>query len=271
MTPETSTTNQAAPLAHLPRGPERFAALLDRELEGTAARRAKLLSTVLSECGYRRRSVLRLQSIQDALEARGIYSRPRLTEPQVRSHERLEFSRMAYSSVEPDLIFPDERALEDFVLRNYKQIPELSMLKSPKQQRHLPSGRQYDLMFRECRSNDVVILEFKAGDGGMGVVSQLFLYLKELLPIAQAERCGVRGIIISGEPNAHLEDQVRLLSEGTGIRVDWYCYVSSLKLVSLVPTTAQGPAEIAGSATDAGQGEFPSAPPLLAAAGAEQS
>lgn len=245
MIAETGMNSTIAQPARIPRGPERFAAVVDAELEGAMAKRSKLLTTVLSECGYKNRSAQRLQRIQAALVARGIYSRPRLADLQTASHERVEFSRAIYSLVEPDMVFPNERTLELFVLRNYKRIPELSRLKDPKEQHSLPSRRTIDLLFRECRTNDYVVLELKVDDGGWQVVAQLFSYLTELLPVAQAEGCEVRGIILTGKPNALLEDEVKRASEATGIHVDWYCYVASVKLAPLVLTPPRLPEQAA--------------------------
>lgn len=107
-----------------------------------------------------------------------------------------------------------------------------------------------DLLFREKKTNDYVVVELESGDGGYEVGSQLLGYVSQLRPRAQQEGVGVRGVIITGAPNEAREDDVRAMAAAQGVQVDWYCYRASLELVSVFSTDGRALGDHAGVASE---------------------
>jgi hypothetical protein len=221
------------------KGVERLVADLSDTLQGPTAKTSRTLNSLLDTCGYKSKSDRRLALMQSALGDAGIYSLPPLTSPGRTPGEIIRLSRVPYSTVQLDLFFPSEDYLEQFLLHNFANIQGLKGLRSPKRQFTLPSGDRIDLLFRERRTGNYVVVELKAGSGGRGVLAQLQSYMDELEPIAAKDAKTVRGVIITSHPNPLLEKQVRLVRERAGVQVDLYCYIASLRLAPLVGPAAQ--------------------------------
>lgn len=121
---------------------------LEARLERGGETRSKL-RTVLSLCGYRRRSAGALANMEAALRTADIYARPRLTDTDLDHDTFIEFSRVPYSSFQHDMLFSGERDLQAFMVVNYRRIEALHNLKQPRVEYPLPSGARIDLLFRE--------------------------------------------------------------------------------------------------------------------------
>ncbi len=108
-------------------------------------------------------------------------------------------------------------------------IPEFQKLKQPKTEFKLPSGLRIDILCREKKTNAYVAIELKKHD--VDPVDQLHKYLIELdeMIARKASRpFAVKGMIITGEPNAALE---RTLPERIpDYPVRWFLYRAEVKL-----------------------------------------
>jgi len=183
-----------------------------------------------------------LARIQAAFEAAGIYPEPMLTAP------GLDWEEMIYFSDEkPDPYFPDwyapqhafstEKALQRFLIENFHRIPQFKNFKHPIAEAELPSKKRIDILCRERKTNAYVAIELKKRD--VDPVDQLRKYLEEVdekLAGRGKKRFAVKGMIITGEPNAALE---RSLPERIPTySAQWLLFRAEIKLYqrSMTPT-----------------------------------
>jgi RecB family endonuclease NucS len=115
--------------------------------------------------------------------------------------------------------FEREEALRDFLLKGWKEIPQLRGLKPVGREHVLGNRRRIDVLCRDQDDNALVVVELKSNNAGDRLASQLYSYLSQL----SAENPGktVRGLVICG-PNDRLDG--RSITAGFPWRVDWYRY-----------------------------------------------
>ncbi len=211
---------------------ERFVVRKKKALDGQDHVRAKL-KTVLKECGWARTSATNCKRIQKALVAAGIYPEPIL------DAEGVQFEDWIYSSqVKPKpykrknyskWAFASEETLRRFLLSNFDRIKQFKRLKKPQREYKLPSGRRVDILCRERKSNDYVVIEIKKDN--KDPIGQLLLYLREVnekLAKAEDPPVKVRGMVISGQPNRAFKKA--LGEELGGYAVAWHVYRVQMKL-----------------------------------------
>ena len=142
------------------------------------------LKAVVHACGWKKRSEKNLEVIQRAFEEAGIYPEPMLTAPGLNWDEMIHFTREKPHPYNPDWYAPahafsSEKALQRFLIQNFDQIPAFSHLKHPQPEYRLPSGSKVDILCREKKSNDYVVIELKK-EAGPDPAGQLEKYLVEV-------------------------------------------------------------------------------------------
>ena len=203
---------------------ERFVDSVDGRLSAGSGPVRHALRVVLRQCGQEKRSARLLTALDTALAERGITARPGLHEPALAYDAPITFTRGERTAWQPGATFPDERSLEDFIVAHYRRLPALKNLKRPRRQFPLPSGQRVDLLFGERGTNALVVCELKVGISGYGAVSQLFTYIDQLRASPVAAGREVKGLIVTGTPDAALEDQIAVLAKQRGVEVRWLCY-----------------------------------------------
>lgn len=194
------------------------------------------LSVVLGKCGYQRQSLRRLTRIDQALAESGIYSRPQLSEGGLSVDDRIYFSRTSYEDWERGLRFDSESDLKEFLLKHYTKIDALADLTEPISEYRPPgSNHRVDLLFRQLRTNNMVAVELKNGDGGYGVGDQLFTYLGDLQGQAIEEGVALSGLIITTVPNRQREDLVFDQAQATDLDVTWLVLIATVEMDQRVP------------------------------------
>lgn len=182
------------------------------------------LRTVTSDC-RRRGSKAFLDTLEQQLNAGGVYSDPPLGDPSLRLDDSVLFST---GPIPPDsAFFPREKDLQLFIesCLGSGDFRNLEGFRGPGRvsgrEFRLPDGRRIDLLCQERAKRGagaLVAIELKRKHEH-GTVEQMVGYLDELKRLHPGRE--VRGIIISGR-----EDRVsaEMLKRVTGHTIDWLCY-----------------------------------------------
>jgi Endonuclease NucS len=208
----------------------KFAASIDRRLQRAAASTTAItdathskLSVIVHACGAKKRSSKLMTNLADALLARGIYTDPDITDLRVPLETWVRFSYEPPTPSEvPGLLFPGEYGLERFIALNAPRIEGLNGIDIIKTQFEVPGGL-VDIVGRDRATGQLVAIELKKGAPDQKLVAQLFNYVRALdgTPVAPD---GVRGVILTGLPDAKLQEYAEHLAADYGYQVDWYLY-----------------------------------------------
>ncbi|MGV0795784.1 hypothetical protein ABQF26_02380 [Mycolicibacterium elephantis] len=77
----------------------------------------------------------------------------------------------------------------------------------------------------DTKSRELVGIELKAKWPDQGIVAQAAKYMTALKHRAEADGLrGARLMIITGQPNAQLADQVQVQAENIGVKCEWLLY-----------------------------------------------
>lgn len=220
----------------LTRSPERFVQELETELDqrrsdfGINAFKRQKLRSVVVDCGWRARSVKRLQQLQQDLETAGIFPFPELDDPEVGLNDWIRFSKSPGVDRPLGKIFGTEAGIQHFVYRYYKEVfaglPGLAGLELVDREMRLLVGREQrkaDLVFRDPEGL-LVVVEFKRGDPVLGAPNQIREYMDAL---RGAGKPVGRGILITAKPRSEkLERLIRhdIDSQASEYPIDWYWY-----------------------------------------------
>lgn len=215
---------------------ERFVNRIDKNLRRDERSRTTMrvvvgchFNVALAECGFRRRGEKNVAVIEAALARRQIYASPSMTDPEVQFEQLLHFSRTPPDPAQPSrrrLRFPVERDFENFLVANFDYLFE--DMKLIKRQYPLTSGDKVDILARDKRSGDLVVMELKVTDRDRGTPSQIVGYMQEVQAHEKAKRKphGVRGLVITTEPNEVLTGHVAALAEHHRFDIRWLlCHV----------------------------------------------
>ena len=137
------------------------------------------------------------------------------------------FSRVKAPQIESGLLFRKEDVLRDFFVDNHRYIPGLDHLLKPRPEFPLDSRRRIDILFTERHTGALVVTELKLGVPPDGVVAQLFDYMYQLSRMPIAEGRAVKGLLVTGQPAAHLVQLVLETAKNRKIEVTW-CYYRTL-------------------------------------------
>ena len=115
-----------------------------------------------------------LAQLEAALKTAGLFTNRPLSGRALFQKDWLSFSNAAFP---PDAaFFALERDLCEFMRRALGVLPELAGLHEIRDEFHLGSGQRIDLLCEEVAQSgkgDLVAIEFKRGDPGYGVKTQL--------------------------------------------------------------------------------------------------
>lgn len=210
---------------------ERFANRIDKSLRRDERSKTTMrvvvgchFNVALAECGFRRRGEKNVAMIEAALARRQIYASPSMTDPGIQFEQLLHFSRTPPDPAQPArrrLRFPVEREFESFLAANFDYLFEDMRL--IKRQYPLPSGDKVDILARHKESGDHVVLELKVADRDRGTPSQIVGYMQEIQAHERARRKprGVRGLVVTSEPNEVLTGHVAALAEHHQFDIAW--------------------------------------------------
>lgn len=191
------------------------------------------LHVILRRAGVRRRSPQILEKLQKAFDRAGIHTHPKLTDPSVERNTRVYFLPAPLPGLAPRrVLFDTEGLLEDFLVQNFEYLPPFHGLRLRARQYRFPgSSRVIDLLCEERGTRALVGVELKHQVPDRGLPSQMIDYMIELERLAEREqRLGFRGMVITGQPDPRLREDLEALAEQRGYRVDWYLYEAGIKL-----------------------------------------
>lgn len=198
------------------------------------------LHVIMRRAGFRRRTPLVQERLKEAFDAHEIQTYPDLTDPSVDRDTRIYFLRGEVADLaHPRVLFDEERLLEDFLVNNFPYLPAFRGLKLRSRQFRFPgSNRVIDLLCEERRGGQLVGIELKHGAPDRGLTSQMIDYMIELERLAKSEgRPGCRGVVVTGQPDARLAEDLHALARSRGFEVDWYLYETSIRLRTRGPNT----------------------------------
>lgn len=209
---------------HLPRAPTSLAEAPDSRLQ-----------VLLQRAGYLRRTDHSLAAVRSAFEAAGIHTYPDLCDPGLTRDERIYFFRKPIAGLtRPGALFGTEHTLEDFLVANFDRLDVFRDLRLRSRQYRFPgSARTIDLLCEERLSRHLVAIELKYGPADKGLPAQMLDYMIELERLAKREkRPGFRGLVVTGQPDSHLQEILTATAAARGYRVEWFVYAVAIALHS---------------------------------------
>lgn len=90
----------------------------------------------------------------------------------------------------------------------------------------LTSGDKLDMLARDRKTRQWVVIELKPDLALEDVVSEIVGYMVEVATAPPSKRgnAGVRGMIITARSDPVLRDQVKALARAEGLEVEWMTY-----------------------------------------------
>ena len=193
------------------------------------------LKTVMKQCGWKKRGKDNLQRIQCAFEPVGPFPQPELTAEDIGVNSWIYFSKKRTDTLrqEPQQLFPKEQGLERFIIANLDRIRGLEGLEFEMRQAPVRTGH-IDVLCRDRESGDYVVLELKRSDTDHRVIGQMAAYMNSAEKrYAKPKGVGIRGIIITGQPNAALQEALHHVDYD----ISWMTYEIEMKVAPARLTT----------------------------------
>lgn len=195
-----------------------------------------LLSSIVREVGYDRVSSKLLEELEDALEAEGIGTHPKLTDPGISGKTRIHFFDLAQpipGFQQPRQLFNEEKELSRFLQLNWDQLAYVKKhrLRFRGIEVRIAENCKIDLLAEERKTDFLVGFELKVGEGDDRLIGQVHKYLPALKKQAEKEdRAGARLVVVTGQPDEELAARVRDLAERYEVDTDWLLYSVSIEL-----------------------------------------
>jgi hypothetical protein len=232
---------------------QRFVDKIDRRLRADEASPKTMrvstrshLDVVLRECGFAKRGSRNLALIQEALWSKTVYPSVDLTDLTLPLDQIVYFTRTPIGDKrQRRLRFPVHFGLEQFLVENFDLIfPNLRLVKT---EYELPRLK-VDMVARDRETRDWVAIELKPDRADRGVVSQIVGYMQGIRAAPPSKRgtAGVRGIVITGQSDPMLQQQVQALADKEGFRLDWLVYRIEMTLAPPVSAPGAVPLPAAG-------------------------
>lgn len=206
---------------------------LDRPPRSLAEAPDSHLRVILKKAGFRRRTPQIQEQLQAAFKAAGLWTYPELADPSVERDTRIYFSRDEIDGLaHPRVLFETERLLEDFLVNNFQHLSFFKGLRLRSRQYRFPgSQRVIDLLCEDRKRKTLVGVELKHGTPDRGLPVQMIDYMIELERLAGREGSSAfRGIVISGQPDVRLEEDLNTLCVKRGFHVDWLLYEAGIRV-----------------------------------------
>lgn len=192
------------------------------------------LQTIIQRTGAKRRTDPLLARLDEAFDAEGIATFPRLTDPRNRPDEPIYLFGRDH---QPDLLpvqrqrFLDEPSLWDFIWANRHEFDELRGLSNFESERRMTSGRRFDLFCKRPRLSQLVGIELKLGDINDRAVGQCLQYIDDIAKEATDIGWSARFILITGgQPNSKARSRIQAYAQSLGVEVTFLLYRVELTL-----------------------------------------
>lgn len=228
---------------------ESFVASLDKALS-LASRRSgeqgtvwRKLSTVVQQCGWKRRTAARMTELEHALAEIGIFASVDLADLDLGPDTTVRFARRPWTPV--GRIIKPERALAYLLSENpatiLEALPQLGRITHlhggrTKERKYSLHGSQIrpDLVFRSD-TGAYVVFELKSEQAEPDAVTQLKEYIEA---VAGAHAAPVRGVLVAARPSnpgllARVQQELKALR--VFYPVDWIWYDVAVKASRVEP------------------------------------
>ncbi|MBB2770724.1 UNVERIFIED_ORG: hypothetical protein GGE11_001637 [Mycolicibacterium obuense] len=216
---------------------------LDRLVEDTRRRVEKIESTtrllkhmpssklgvLVDRAGYKRISRSFLKDLGERLREVGVDFSPELTDAANTRETLIYFfdATRPVKGLQPVReLFREETLLQEFLWKNKHFLNQATKhLKLTDRERLLAPGARPDLVAEDAKTRELVGIELKAGAADERIVAQAAKYMHALKSAASAQGLkGARLMIITGQPNEELAEQVQLHAEKIGVKCEWQLY-----------------------------------------------
>lgn len=196
-----------------------------------------LLGVLLREAGYQRSSPALLAVIDERLRAAGIGTYPELTDLSNHRATRIHFfdlNNPIPGIQHPRVLFNKERELSDFLAKNWAALPytKKAGLRFLGTEVRIADNLRIDVLAEQRKTRELVGFELKAAGPTKVIAGQAGLYMKALArKAAREDRRGARLVIVTGQPDELLAEQVQTQAEKYGVPTQWMLYKVSLDLL----------------------------------------
>jgi hypothetical protein len=194
------------------------------------------LGVLVKEAGRTRRSPEFLDELGDRLRAAGIDFSPDLLDEANTPTTSIYFfdAKRGVKGLRPAReLFKEEVQLSKFLWMNKQFLSQATKrLRLTDREKVLAPGARPDLVAVDTKTHELVGIELKAGEPDQGIVAQAAKYMKALKVQALAEeRPGARLMIVTGQPNEELAEQVQVHAEWIGVKCEWLLYRVRFELI----------------------------------------
>jgi len=183
------------------------------------------LSTLVKAVGRQKATQATRLQLQGAFDRAGIATVPSLDDPELDLGEWVRFFKKGDHSgfVGGEYLFDTEDQLQRYIRNNPGSITGFGKLKLEGEEHRLATGQRIDLVFRG-KGGAHVLVELKAGAPDTGLPGQMRHYLEayEAELRARGDDSEVKGLIVTGQPDHALVEDVRLLCADWEVR--WLLY-----------------------------------------------
>lgn len=194
------------------------------------------LGRLAKEAGYERVSDKFCEILAERLTDAGLGTQPALLDPMNTRDTRIHFFDLTHPlpGIQPTrVLFQEERQLSDFLVKNFAALAYVRKhgLKLRRAQARIAAGCVVDLLAEDVKTRELVGFELKAEVADERVVAQAAKYMTALRSQAEKEgRPGARLLIVTGQPDPNLQEQVLELAKSRGVKTDWLLYQVSVDL-----------------------------------------
>jgi hypothetical protein len=188
------------------------------------------LGVLVREAGYKRIPPKFLEEFDRELRAVAIATYPNLTDPSNNRETRIYFfdSGNRISGLQDSReLFASEKELMRFMCTNWAVLPYVRKadLRIRRSEARIADDCVIDLLAEDKKSGELVGIELKVGKADDRLVRQAAKYMRALKAQAKSEgRQGARLMIVTGQPDESLAEDVQIHAEKSGVKTEWLLY-----------------------------------------------
>lgn len=194
------------------------------------------LRTLVRDAGYERSSRKLLQTLEQRMIDAGIATYPRITDPSDTHLTRIYFfdrNKPVPGYQHPRHLFGEEKELSRFLMMNKDVLGycKKNGLEIRGPEVRIADNCRIDLLAVDKKSGELVGFELKAVSADERIVAQSAKYMKALTAQAKKEsRSGARLLIVTGQPDEALAEQVQDAAKKHGVKTNWLLYRVTIDL-----------------------------------------
>lgn len=194
------------------------------------------LGRLARDAGYERLSEKFCEVLAERLKSHGLGTQPALSDPFNTRKTRVHFYDLLHpipGVQDTRVLFDDERQLSDFLVKNFAALTYIRKhgLKLRRSEARIAAGAIIDLLAEDTTTHELVGFELKADAAGDRIVGQAGRYMTALRSQAEKEgKPGARLLIVTGQPDPNLNDQIQQLATSSGVKTEWLLYQVSVDL-----------------------------------------